>query len=350
MGTLRDALMAWNNVGYEELVNQWKFLIFNDDEPVGYIPSNFADKLNWNSDKWHKESTTRTIRLMPNTLHGEECSVRRCNQALVEFCVQNQDVKGFSEALKPWVKRHYDESPFGFHPVLTTRRDIQGLKIPSPARGIFGIVTAGVHMNAYTIASGKVDRIWVAKRSQTTTYPGFLDQVVAGGMDPEDDGDPIKTLKHEAEEEAVWRIGKGDSFFQTDLSTFQSRVLIGDVQDAGRIYFCTRKDSTAGAREANHIEPGVRFCFDLEIQEGVEPVPNESNRSIAKFFALSVDEVIASLERRQWKPNSGLVMLDFLHRNGLVDDRRCGGFRSLAKMPPLPLPHFAHSEPYHYDN
>lgn len=347
MSTLKDSVQAWNNLGHDELVQQWKFLVSGSDEPVGYIPNAFVDLLYWSRCYWEKDPARRTMRLMPRM---DRCNYPRfvdaCNRALLDFCEQNQDVEQFSKALKPWLIR-LNGGKSSFHAVLTPRQDIHGVAMPSAARGIFGIMTAGVHLNAYTsIKDGdKVDRIWVARRSQFATYPGLLDQIVAGGMDPTDGVDPANTLRHEAEEEARWRRkGDDEKLFQSNLSDAWSRDLIGEVQDAGRIYFCLRKDASAGAREENHIEPGVRFCFDLKIKESVEPVANSAEAAIGRFLSLSVGEVVASLEARQWKPNSGLVMLDFLLRKGLVDDEKCAMIRNLRKKPPLRLPEFSHSD------
>lgn len=350
MSALRDAANAWNNLGHDELVQQWKFLISASDEPVGYIPEVFVDLLYWSRCNWQKESARRAVRLAPRVdKEGRDSFVEACNRALLEFCELNQDVQQFSRALKPWVCRwkHGGWGKSGFHAVLTPREDIQGIRMPSAARGIFGIMTAGVHLNAYTSVgdSEDVHRIWVAQRSQLATYPGLLDQIVAGGMDPADGVDPANTLQHEAEEEAIWmRKGCDQALPQPNLIDESSKDLIGEVQDAGRIFFCLRKDASAGVREENHVEPGVRFCFDLKIKEGVVPVPNPNEKAIGSFRLLSVGEVVASLEAREWKGNSGLVMLDFLLRKGLVDDNRCAMIRDLKKKPPLRLPEFSHSE------
>lgn len=356
MSTLRGTVDAWNNLGHEELAQQWKFLISDDDEPVGYIPDAFVDLLHWNERHWQKDSARKIMRLVPQVdKSNRRMFVDACNLAMLDFCEHNQDVEHFSKALKPWIIgwKRGRWSVSGFHAILTPRDDLRGTGIPGVARGIFGIMTAGVHLNAYTSEGDddKVHRIWVARRSQLATYPGLLDQIVAGGMDLADGVDPSETLRHEAEEEAMWRHmgGDGRKLLQSNLSDARSKELIGEVQDAGRIYFCLRKDASAGVKEENHIEPGVRFCFDLRIKDGIEPVPNYRDKAIGSFLSLSVSEVVASLEARQWKPNSGLVMLDFLLRKGLVCgekfDEKSSMIRDLRRKPPLRLPEFSHSEP-----
>ena len=49
----------------------------------------------------------------------------------------------------------------------------------------FGVPSFGVHLNGYVrdAVSGRPEAVWIAKRSMSkATYPGLLDQMVAGGQ------------------------------------------------------------------------------------------------------------------------------------------------------------------------
>jgi hypothetical protein len=115
---------------------------------------------------------------------------------------------------------------------------------------------------------------------------------------------------------------------------------IGSLVDAGRIYFRTKKDKTAGVEEDGYIEPGVRFCFYLKLEKGLTPTPNKEEKAIGRFLLLSVKEVIKSIEGGQWKPRSGLVMLAFLHKHGCIDNEDLDE-KKLYVLPPFDLSGFS---------
>ena len=47
-------------------------------------------------------------------------------------------------------------------------------------------------------------------------------------------------------------------------------------------------------------------------------VPKPNDDEVEEFYHWTVDEVRAALSRREFKPNCGLVMLDFLIRHGQI--------------------------------
>ncbi|CAI6095757.1 unnamed protein product [Clonostachys chloroleuca] len=356
---LQHAFLSWNNFDHARLTSQWAFLVLDTNTPIGYMLDEFVDALGWHKTKsdlhpegnpnFEVDTKSKTIRLKPSSLNGE-LIIDSCNRALEEFCEMYQHHPAFAAGLKPWctqknqsVKHHMEIRDLGFHPVLAPDKELRRLQVPSPARGIFGILTAGVHLNVYSVkiedGLEKIDQIWVSQRSDQATFPGCFDQIVAGAMDLEDNFDPSAALGREAQEEAGWQLDIDcKSMHQRNKVGVISKI--GDVKDSEMIYFCTKKDEAAGIKEAGHIEPGIRFCYDLKLMAKVTPSPAKDNKAIGRFFSRSVNQVIKSLEAKEWKSSSGLVMMEFLRRHGCISNEAYAG--SDGRHPPFSLPEFSH--------
>ena len=337
--SLKDVVDGWNNLPVDEFESGWKFLLLHHDDVVGYIPDDFARAATWDEKLFDQDFERKLIRLTP----GDK-SVEGCNRALVAFCEQNRDCPGFKNGLEPWLgKKHkYDldkKNVPDYAPLLTRHPELEGLKAPSPIRGILGILTSGVHMNAYTVKRDDngdqvVDKIWVSyRKSVKKAYGDCYDQIVAGGMDPEDERNPWVTLDREASEEAGYEC-KG-----TVMRHARDARRVGVIDGFRTIYYCTKRDARAGKAEEGHIEPGVRFCFDLRLDAEQTPRPHEPGMD---FYQYPVDKIKESLRQGMWKPNSGLVMLDFLLRRGLVESPSdCEAIEKLSTQgPPLEMPEF----------
>lgn len=291
----------------------WEFRLLDSRGPVGYMLPEFVAKVNWGDSSFRVSRPERSVHLALHVGHNDDV-VDACRREFVRLCEKNASVLG---GVKKWLGSKCD-----YHPLRGLEDHLAGVKMPSPLRGIFGIVTTGAHLNVYTVR--RVDgrpqmHIWVSRRSQNVTYAGKLDQIVAGAMDPTDRMNPLKTLQREAMEEAQLAID-ADSQTVTAKGAFVGTVVAGP-----RISFYDRKDSVAGP-EQGQLEPGVRFTYDLEVDPGFVPQPSEPD-AIAGFFLRSVDEVKRDLRRAEWKPNCGLVMLEFLLRKGHIrpeDDERFG--------------------------
>lgn len=202
-----------------------------------------------------------------------------------------------------------------------------------PLCGIFGIVTAGVHLNVYTVIDeGEVQRkhLWVSRRSERVTFPGTYDQIVAGGMDMEDGYDPLLTLQREAWEEA------GLAFDIETKTMSRNGSVVGTVTGPHRISFYDIKDELAGTEEG-HLEPGVRYVFDLCVEPQFIPSVN-SEEAIDHFELKPIEEVEADLIVGAWKSSSGLATLDFLVRTGFVAAKFTGSLESFAKSLQRELP------------
>lgn len=171
--------------------------------------------------------------------------------------------------------------------------------------GVLGIITYGVHCNGYTFdpVSHEI-KFWIPRRSRDKpTWPSLLDNVIAGGI-----GYPYgvyETLLKEALEEA----------------NLGSSVIEPNVTASGVVSYLTYRATTDIERddfkdEKSFIVGEVEYIYDLKLDSGVVPEPNDGE--VDSFNLLSLQEVVDALFRGEFRPNCGLVMVDFLVRHGYI--------------------------------
>jgi len=155
-----------------------------------------------------------------------------------------------------------------------------------------GVCSYGCHVNVYSRGPGGEPAVWIAQRSKSKpTYPGLLDQCVAGGLPS---GLSVRgNVAKECEEEAGF-----------------PPALAAQAVPAGAVRYCysTRKG----------LSPKTLFVFDLEVPEDVMPVNQDGE--VEGFARLPLSEAIRDLraDPARWKPNSALVLIDFAVRRGAL--------------------------------
>jgi 8-oxo-dGTP pyrophosphatase MutT (NUDIX family) len=154
----------------------------------------------------------------------------------------------------------------------------------------FGVRSYGVHMTGYVRKADGI-HIWVARRARAKpTYPGMLDNTVAGGQ-PAGMGLVENMIKECWEEAGI------------------PAELARAVVPVGAISY--RMDAADG------LKPDVQFCFDLELPEDF--VPRNTDGEIDEFFLWHWTRVADTVERsREFKFNCNLVLIDFFVRHGLI--------------------------------
>ncbi len=154
----------------------------------------------------------------------------------------------------------------------------------------FGIRSFGVHMTGYTRKADGI-HIWVARRARLKpTYPGMLDNTVAGGQ-PVGMGLIDNMVKECGEEGGI------------------PPELARKVVPVGAISY--RMDASDG------LKPDVQFCFDLELPPDF--TPRNTDGEIDEFFLWHWTRVAETVERtREFKFNCNLVLIDFFVRHGLI--------------------------------
>ncbi|ODN97049.1 hypothetical protein I350_08028 [Cryptococcus amylolentus CBS 6273] len=164
------------------------------------------------------------------------------------------------------------------------------------ACALFGLATFGVHLTAYEIVNGEM-KVWVPRRSKTkATWPGRLDNSVAGGITA--GMTPFDTIIKECDEEA-------------SLPEDLVRKYIKNVGIATYFY----------VTEAGFLQPEVEYLYDLPLPpsdsaEYIRPAPHDDE--VESFALLTIPELISALYGNDMKPNCGLVYVDFLIRHGYV--------------------------------
>lgn len=160
---------------------------------------------------------------------------------------------------------------------------------------LIGVITYGVHINGY-VSDGETLKMWIPRRSPTKpTYPGMLDNMVAGGL-----GYPYgiwETVVKECLEEA----GLNQQFVESH------------TKSTGVMLYMYRPDN----QTIDRVQPEVEYIFDIKFpDELVKPYPVDGEAE--DFQLMEIKEVLQRLRNGEFKPNCGLVVVDFLIRHGVI--------------------------------
>jgi len=170
--------------------------------------------------------------------------------------------------------------------------------IERSAAALFGILTKGVHMTVYTLSPTGGMRIWVPRRAATKqTYPGMLDNSVAGGISAGESA--FECLVREAGEEA----------------SLPASLVRENAKPHGSVSYFHIRDARAGG-ETGLLQPEVEYVYDMEVGEDVVLQPRDGE--VETFYLWGVERVREALGRGEFKPNCAVVMVDFLVRHGCL--------------------------------
>ncbi|KAJ2542345.1 hypothetical protein EV175_006066 [Coemansia sp. RSA 1933] len=164
-------------------------------------------------------------------------------------------------------------------------------RIERAASTNFGIHAFGIHLNGIVRSpdDGKV-KMWIAKRAATKqTFPGYLDNTVAGG------------------------IGNGDSVFDTVVKECAEEAgipadIASRAQSCGVIQYMMLTELG--------LQPETQYVFDLELPIDVIPKPNDGE--VEGFYLWTMDEVLEKVRAGQFKPNCAVCVVDFMIRHGFL--------------------------------
>jgi isopentenyldiphosphate isomerase len=176
------------------------------------------------------------------------------------------------------------------YPVGTAYHETPLFQIERAAASRLGIRSYGIHINAFVRKPDGI-HMWIARRAtDKTTYPGMLDNAIAGGQ-PVGIGLMENVIKESQEEAGI------------PESLARNAVAIGAV--------------TYTMQEGEKLMPDVLFNYDLELPADFTPVNTDGE--VAEFMLLPAAEVMRLTERtREFKFNCALVNIDFFIRHGLI--------------------------------
>jgi isopentenyldiphosphate isomerase len=155
----------------------------------------------------------------------------------------------------------------------------------------FGVRAYGVHLTGYVRRADGM-HIWVPRRARDkSTYPGMLDNTVAGGQ-PDGLGLMENVVKECGEEASI------------------PSAIARRAQAVGAITYCYQSGL--------ELKPDVQYVFDLELPHDFVC---RSNDGEAESFELwPVAQVMARVrDSVDFKYNCNLVLIDFFVRHGLID-------------------------------
>jgi len=174
--------------------------------------------------------------------------------------------------------------------VSANRREEALFEIDRSAAALFGIRSFGQHLNGF-VRKGDGIHMWLGQRAaDKPTFPGKLDQLVAGGLPV---GETLESNLHkECREEAD--IGDELASLATPVGAISYNV-----------------DTEMG------FKYDTLYCYDLELPDDF--VPRCTDGEVDAFKLLPIEEVMQIvLETDDFKFNCNLVMIDFLLRHGFI--------------------------------
>lgn len=177
------------------------------------------------------------------------------------------------------------------YPVVTRFGAPPYLALERAAMPAFGAPAFGVHMHGF-VRKPEGMHMWIARRSsRKVTFPGMLDNLVAGGQ-------PIgislqENLIKECAEEA-------------DIPAELAR--------------CARYTGSISYRL--EIDQGLRndtlFLYDLEVSDDF--IPQNTDGEVESFELWPIEKVLRRIAQApEFKFNCNLTLLDFLLRHGVLD-------------------------------
>lgn len=201
------------------------------------------------------------------------------------------------------------------------------------AMGLFGTMRYGVHLTAFVRQPGSSDsaydiRVWVPRRSSAKpTYPGMLDNTVAGGLMT--DEDPFECVIREADEEA----------------SLPEDVVRNTAKNVGTVTYIYVTDERSGG-EPGLIYPECQWLYDLELPADGSITPTPKDGEVESFSLCTVEEIQEQLAQGRWKPNCAVIMVDFFVRHGILTPENEPSYdeirRRVHREMPFPGPHQAH--------
>ncbi|KAG0004017.1 hypothetical protein BGZ65_001045 [Modicella reniformis] len=290
--TLLDIVNQCDNFPYapDPKLDQLSFLTFVvDSVPVGRIHTSLIPHLaSFNETSRPVFHITETsVSFMPWLSDYDSRS-----EAIAQMLSQwRNDLENFA-CLSGWRDELYGVYTHVIDPTIT--KGGAALAIERSACGFFGVHAYGVHLNGYVRTGSKPCdvQLWIARRSLTKqTYPGMLDNMVAGGMGF--GHSPKYTANKECMEEAT-----------IPSNIAQNAFPVGTIS------------YTKLSKDARQTQPETQIVYDLELPKDITPTPCDTE--VESFRLWSMDQVLDAIHRGEFKPNCACVCIHFMIRHAVL--------------------------------
>lgn len=178
-----------------------------------------------------------------------------------------------------------------YYPIMPEWGDEPLMRVERATCSWLGARSWGVHINGFVRREDGM-HMWVARRARgKQTYPGMLDNMVAGGQ-PIGLGLMENIIKECAEEADI----------PAEIAA-RSRAV-------GVISYCHQFEGG--------VKPDQQFSYDLELP--ADFTPRNTDGEVESFELWPIERVIEAVrETFEFKFNCNLVIIDFLIRHGLID-------------------------------
>jgi 8-oxo-dGTP pyrophosphatase MutT (NUDIX family) len=239
-----------------------------DGVGVGHVRKGVAEKLGRFPDVFAVRSeSVEMLSDLKTPAERSEAMARVVDAFVADGVVKN--VRG---------ERYPVATAFGLDPMLEMER---------AAVPLFGVGAYGVHLNGY-VRRGNEVHMWVARRSaKKQTYPGKLDQLVAGGQ-------PIGITPDENLAKECWE--------EAAIPKSLARL----AESVRPIHYCFEDD--------RGLHPNVLLCYDLELPIDFEPRPRDGE--VERFHLWPIEQVMDTIASTDdFKANCNLVAIDFFIRH-----------------------------------
>ncbi|CEL08756.1 hypothetical protein ASPCAL11901 [Aspergillus calidoustus] len=322
--TYLDIVKECDNFPYEtenpalyslHLENYYSFKVAGYTEVLGHVPKYIIRAFAF-PDGWLVDHERQELILAPaldNSLTESEKAQRRT--ALMESTLKSMSQTPTRREFLALARKWRNETFPIYSTTTPGKSKIRLLEIERSASALFGILTSGVQLTAYTTDPVTNElKIWIARRSRKKqTYAGMLDSAAAGGL--ESGMNPLEGVVREAVEEASLGenvVRKGVrcvgalSYYHVMPPSPSSPSLTEPVSDG-------MKD---GEEEVGFLQPEIEYIYELHLDSTTQPKPGDSE--VEGFYLWGVEEVKAALLRGEFKLNSAIVVIDFFVRHGVI--------------------------------
>lgn len=274
-----------HEIGYEEFRRNVYLLISHDGTfQLGYLIPAVVAELTKHPQYFIVSAESKTVQINPSL---ETFELREA---------------AFSEIGKEWRKNKLFITLEGWRDelyIIYSKTKEPYFKLERAMCPLFGVVMYGVHINGYVkTADGKL-KLWIPRRAANkATYPGMLDNMVAGGLGYP--YGPLETCYKECYEEAG----------------LEKEYISEHINSCGVVSYLYQLTKGDYFTEAGLIQPEVEYIYDIELDETMVPYPVDHEAE--NFRLMSIEEMKERILNQEFKDNCAAIIIDFMMRHSLI--------------------------------